>query len=41
VIVMSDLAIAGTILVLLIALAFAGPIWGTDSRDGYGEVTIK
>ena len=31
---MSDLAIAGTILVLLVGLAIVAPIWGVDSRDG-------
>ena len=31
---MSDLAITGTILVLLVGLAIAAPIWGVDSRDG-------
>lgn len=31
---MSDLAIAGILMALLIALAIAAPIWGYDSRDG-------
>lgn len=31
---MSDLAIAGILLVFLIGLAVAAPIWGYDSRDG-------
>ena len=31
---MSDLAIAGTLIAFLIALAIAAPIWGYDSRDG-------
>ncbi len=34
VIAMSDLAIAGLLITLLIALAVAAPIWGYDSRDG-------
>jgi len=31
---MSDLAIAGVLFTLLVALAIAAPIWGYDSRDG-------
>ena len=31
---MSDLAIAGLLMVFLIALAVTAPIWGCDSRDG-------
>lgn len=31
---MSDLAIAGMLFALLVALAIAAPIWGYDSRDG-------
>lgn len=31
---MSDFAIAGIILMLLVGLAVAAPIWGADSRDG-------
>lgn len=31
---MSDLAIAALLMVFLIALAIASPIWGVDSRDG-------
>jgi len=34
VIAMSDLAIAGIIMAVLIALAIIAPIWGYDSRDG-------
>jgi hypothetical protein len=32
---MSDLAIAGDLLVLLLGLAVAAPVWGCDSRDGF------
>ena len=31
---MSDFAVAGMILALLVGLAVAAPIWGFDSRDG-------
>ena len=31
---MSDLAIAGMLFAVLVALAIAAPIWGYDSRDG-------
>jgi hypothetical protein len=31
---MSDYAVAAMILVFLVALAVAAPIWGVDSRDG-------
>lgn len=31
---MSDFAIAGMILMFLVGLAIAAPIWGVDSRDG-------
>jgi hypothetical protein len=34
VIAMSDLAIAGVLMAVLIALAISAPIWGADSRDG-------
>ncbi|MGE3271718.1 MAG: hypothetical protein AB7P40_23400 [Chloroflexota bacterium] len=30
---MSDFAIAGLLLALLVSLAVAAPIWGADSRD--------
>lgn len=30
---MSDLVIAGALLVFLVGLAIAAPIWGYDSRD--------
>ena len=31
---MSDFAVAGMLLTILVGLAVAAPIWGVDSRDG-------
>jgi hypothetical protein len=34
---MHDLVLAGAILTILVGLAIAAPIWGFDSRDGFGS----